>query len=189
MLESGGKNEVPDSLHAAIWWCKSIEEALASHYECVWRGRLPLSIEFVDSIEDVIARASGPEIDAMVRNALHVELSVLPTCGFGGREPSLRIELTFDRKQHERLHNVATAFGVDFLRDGRKIWQSDLERGLFASDLGGVVRHDYVDCFSNQLDRWTLRIHGDPVRALRDWDCTEYWDGEFVVNAADVFRK
>lgn len=154
---------------------------------------IPLPVRFVATIEDAISPVRGPEADRAVREGLALRLMEMPTSK----------DLYFSARDVSRRELASVTLGLCAeVRDGEAVigsarwWQ----RVDTPSSVGGVpIRLDASAPDSNSAalrraiadasnPRYTVRVRGDGEMALRDFDGTSYWAGEFTMPLSELIR-
>lgn len=177
-----GDQHVPVTFH--------VRELGFGRQPVVWTGALFVPIQIVDSIDEVVLPVSGEEIDALVKRAISVRIAARRP---GGDDPVLSV--SFDRDLDPKLANLSGPFGlgIEVLRPGhaperlrRASWSVSYRWGdsVYFGPWGEADELTLA-YFADNSD-WTLRIRGDAEMALRDWDRSEYWDGQIELTPSEV---
>lgn len=151
----------------------------------IWSGLLRLPVTLVETMDEAIAPVRSPEVDAAVADAISLMARV-------ERDDSSCIGIGIDRGKSALLGDMAFGVVIDILRDD-----------LVVETLQGGLIYDGSELFSappgfpkwfaparslhgmantlgdpNERKRWKIRVRGDGVASLRDWDRDRYWAGE-----------
>jgi hypothetical protein len=178
-------------------WQVNVPQPLCTEYESPWSGTIRLPIRIVGDLHEAIQPLRGPAIDEAIRRALRLSASeVLRTCGNAPRIAELTAEL--DRSMSVELAELAFGFSIDVICEERTVETVRLDvppPDAVVPRAIGADRHIlhnvpvWVVAGGDRQGRWTLRVYGDAEMALRDWDKTKYWDGEFTVPLSEIVKR
>lgn len=138
----------------------------------LWTGSLAFQIEVVPTLADVLPAAHGAELDAEVRNMLHTGL-VYPTF----------LYVYADYEQVPSLSTMSVSLELALL-DGEVLQGMEtlvpVPRPVVSESVGWEL-----PAFPAYDSHWLIRVRGRGKDALRNWDATRYWDGEFTIALRD----
>ncbi|MGH7132095.1 MAG: hypothetical protein ACREJO_09140 [Phycisphaerales bacterium] len=152
------------------------------------RISIKLPIEICDSVDQAITPVRGAAINTLVREGLQLRISHMPT--------SERAYLAARSIGTRELQGMVIAPHVE-IRDGlevvgRALWWQTPGRDSHVNGLPILI-----DGPATRLDallrdptnpRYTVRVRGDGEMALRDFDGSKYWAGEFTMPLSELIR-
>jgi hypothetical protein len=157
----------------------------------VWMGVVKVPVQLVRAVDDVITPVRSEDVTKALRTALHVSADY---SRYGTVTLGVFVEL--DRAVHESLRDIAFGFRVDLLRDGVLVHTLDIQPDPLDDENACACSSGYAWLkdvtrpadlpTSATADHWMFRIRGDGEVALRDWNRSKYWVGEFVLPFALV---
>lgn len=156
----------------------------------VWQGEMAFDVEIVESVEEAVPPAAGPELDRAVRESISLAfedwpdgrtaiLVVDPHSRPSGELAkvglSLEIEIREGSHVHERLHMRPSIPGQAWER--RIAFHSIPSIPLSLEDL------------MTSRKSWSVHVRGIPEEALLLWGADRHWSGEFDVSIDELIRR
>jgi hypothetical protein len=152
-----------------------------------WKGMVRLPVRIAPAEEQVMTPATDQALDDAARRAVRI------TCytWSGGATISLFV----DQRGHRELDGIALGCIIEVVRDSevvesRCFWpesaaesEAALMNRISSEVLSGLPREELLS------GRWSLRVCGDHVASLREFDCDRYWAGRFEVPLAEVLGE
>ena len=151
----------------------------------------PLPVKLVSTVDEVITPLTGAEVDEFVRRWL--DLRLLKMTGTA----SILTSSDIAAAAANRWGRLTIGFCVEIRKDQLLVAKC---RGLNTATRNRLsVRHqrlnlrflvDPQDFFASDLTdpTWRVIIKSDPEMALRDFDGTHYWKGEFEMPLSDLLK-
>lgn len=153
-----------------------------------WSTRVNLPVHQVDGADDAIQRA--PEsLTAGVQRSL--DFSVIPEPQHHVRH-WVNFAVRLHRSRGPVPDDVAIGIIVELVHDDDVVLTStpSLRDTRFGDPGDGQGRAlDFGAFGDGGIERWKLRIRGDTVQSLIDFDRTRYWAGTYEVPLADALRR
>ncbi len=147
----------------------------------MWRGWIAHEVEIVEEFESVLPGAHDPGRDAAVRSLL------IPSVH--ERDGSLTVSVASPDFPGAELATTAVALELELLRHGSLVESKLLriEGPPRAWVWSGVQFQLPVGDLDPSL--WSIRVRGSREDALRFWDATQRWDGEFEIPLSELPRR
>ena len=162
----------------------------------LWNGMARIPIAAVDSVEECMPPASGPEIDAAVRRCLSLQYwstQAEPT-------PKATFYLLVDASKEPALSRVGVALELELLKTETVVeqlhvsattnttWERTPDSPVngFCSPTKLPGRNRLV---GTELERWQVRVRGDWKDALAIWEADRWWKGEFTVPLSEIMDR
>lgn len=156
----------------------------------VWEGHTAMPIRITSGVDDVITPVRSDELDDLMRNRLSL--------GIHRREwfPGVWCELEGEQLPTAAyLDDLTIGLALEFRHEdrlvawGRLWWRCD---GRWGTPWSAPVRiegdGEAVLAAAGDEESWTVVVTGDGPTALRDFDSTQYWAGQYVIPLSEVER-
>ncbi|MBI5434768.1 MAG: hypothetical protein HZA52_18190 [Planctomycetes bacterium] len=174
----------------------------------LWRDEWKLDVELVHSIDEVLARTQGSNVDEALRAALEVRIGGEPS---GSRriiadEVAVFVSLSAGAERNPELCDLAVSFDAELLCDERVVassWGVPISRGELAHPehpasaappgfelrlrVGPIPAADADE--PTRRARWSLRLKSNAAGALALWDAKRYWKGELSLPLDDALAS
>lgn len=177
----------PGMIHSGKFWDES---------RVVRKARVSLPVRQVIDAAQVSRPVKSTEknvnIDRVVRPVVYFH-----GWADGSMHAYLQVNLYRSAK---RCHDVGLGFVVDLQKDGRVVESIDFPAWVFsehASDCYSASGDFMFEALLDQDDElknpenmkhWSLRVKGVDRMAWTDWSYDRYWDGEFTMPLASVYK-
>jgi hypothetical protein len=146
-----------------------------------WLGAVELPIQPVPTIDVVMKRLGGSEIDRLVGQALQIQIS-LPSAA----SKYCPVRCVLNRARDPRLADLAFGFHIT-VRDSARIIETFMFQATPQSDNSVGLETSFSLHGLMQSDEWWIEIRGDPKEALCDWDRNSFWDGMIELTPSEIW--
>lgn len=156
------------------------------------RKTIEVPMTIVPSVADVLAPLRSTAIDAAIRAGMSVR--ILPP-QYRASPVCLDLAVTLPPQ-------TALGIKVDLLCAGRVVGTTDVNAAFSeTSVLCTVEKSHYDELVANvwpwqsssesapeSLRRWSIRVRGDPILSLTDFDAVQYWEGSVEVPLVQLVK-